>query len=411
MESLNTEASARTAALGRTRTTVALVVSNLEYGGAERQVVELANRLHGDDFEVHVIALSSYVPLAARLEAGKATLHIVPRKSKYGVGAVLQLARLLRALRAGVVHGFLFDAEIAARLAGKLARVPVIVGSERNADYAMPARKRILYSATAFAMDVCVANSKAGADFNRRLFGHSPSKYRVVYNGVDTARFRPRDRDAIRVRLGIPQAAFCAGVFGSFKPQKNHPLFFKAAAQLVERSPDAFFLIAGDSLESGRRGSIAYKATLMKLVRELALEGRCRFLGNRDDVEELYCACDVTVLPSLHEGTPNVALESMASGVPVIATDVSDNRDVIPHGEAGFIVPPDDVTALTSRLLELRHDPGKRSAMGRFARRWVEERFSLARLAHNTAEVYREIIALKRSSAVQVSRERRPVER
>jgi glycosyltransferase involved in cell wall biosynthesis len=112
-------------------------------------------------------------------------------------------------------------------------------------------------------------------------------------------------------------------------------------------------------------------------------------------VEELYCACDVTVLPSLHEGTPNVALESMASHVPVIATDVSDNRYVIPDGVAGFIVSLGDADSLASRMLELWAKPDERARMSRAARRRVEERFSMDRLANDTADVYRQMLMLK----------------
>lgn len=371
------------------------MVSNLEYGGTERQVVELANHLSAHAFAVHVVSLSNYVPLAQHLDPNRATLHILPKAFKYDAGAIVRLARLLTAIRADVVHAFLFDAEIAARLAAKIARVPVVIGSERNADYRMPARKRLLYAATAFAMDACIANSRAGAEFNSRVLRQQRSRYHVVYNGVDTERFKPRDGLAIRRELGIPADAFCAGVFGSFKPQKNQLMFFAAAGRVAEHCPDAFFLITGDSLERGRRDSSEYKARVVEMVRRLRLEERCLFLGNRDDVERLYCACDVTVLPSLHEGTPNVALESMAGGVPVIATDVSDNAYVIPDGRAGFIIPLGDVDALASRLLRLRADPAERARMGEIARRWVQERFSLVRLAVETAGVYREILEHK----------------
>jgi glycosyltransferase involved in cell wall biosynthesis len=377
------------------RCVVALVISNLEFGGAERQVVELANHLSAEEFDVHVVSLSAYVPLATHLKPGRATLHIVDKRFKFDAALIPRLAKLLRRIRADIVHGFLFDAEIASRMAGRLAHVPVIIGSERNADYFMPARKRILYRLTSFAMDVCIANSNSGADFNSRVFGLERSRYRVVYNGVDTARFRDRDKIAIRAKLGIPTDSFCVGVFGSFKPQKNHLLFFSAAGRLVESCPKATFLVVGDTLEGGRRNSVSYKARVIELVRQLGLEDRCRFLGNRDDVEELYCACDVTVLPSLHEGTPNVALESMASHVPVIATDVSDNRYVIPDGVAGFIVSLGDADSLASRMLELWAKPDERARMSRAARRRVEERFSMDRLANDTADVYRQMLMLK----------------
>lgn len=378
------------------RTVLALVVSNLEFGGAERQVVALANSLSRDEFDVHIFSLSSYMPLANRLQRHVA-LHTVEKKHKYDIGIVMRLASELRAIRADVVHTFLFDAEIAGRLAGSLARVPVIVGSERNSDYRMPARKRVVYRLTANAMDVCIANSRTGAAFNGRLHNLPPSRYRVVYNGVDVDTFHPRDPGPVRSRIGVQPHAYCVGIFGSFKPQKNHPLFFTVAKRLADESRDTTFLVVGDSLESGRRGSDEHKQRVAEMVRTLGLESRCIFLGNRDDVDDLYCACDVTVLPSLHEGTPNVALESMSSAVPVVATDVSDNRLLIPDGVVGYVVPPNDADLMAKRLLELRSRPDERRRMGQAGRRRVQDNFSMTRLATETANVYRELVESKQS--------------
>jgi glycosyltransferase involved in cell wall biosynthesis len=369
---------------------VALVISNLEYGGAERQAVELANRLDPGEFEVHVVSLAAYTPLAAALLPDRAALHVIGKRFKYDIGCLLRLSELLRDLRADIVHAYLFDAEIMSRLAGAIARVPVVIGSERNSNYALPLRKRLLYKLTSPAMDVCIANSNAGARFNGRAIGLSPERYRVVYNGVDTNRFSPRDAGSVREELGIPATSFCIGIFGSFKPQKNHLLIFSMAPTILAARPDTVFLVVGDTLEAARRGSGPYKASVLELVEELQLTDRCRFLGNRDDIELLYGACDVAALPSLHEGTPNVALEAMASGVPVVASDVSDNREVIPDGEVGYVVPLTDPDLFASRLVDLALDPEKRARLGRRARAWVQERFTLERLAAQTAEIYRD---------------------
>src|SRR5574338_1606365 len=117
----------------------------------------------------------------------------------------------------------------------------------------------------------------------------------------------------------------------------------------------------------------------MKLVDDIGVRDRCLFLGNRDDVERLYPACDVTVLPSLFEGTPNVALESMACGVPVIATDVSDNATIIPDGRAGYIVPLGDPARLAERIETILRDGALRASMSQAARAWVHAEFSTAR--------------------------------
>lgn len=144
------------------------------------------------------------------------------------------------------------------------------------------------------------------------------------------------------MEIGIGEGRPVVGMFARFKAQKNHSYFLRAAPEVIRRVPDVRFLFVGDELYLGMSGSVDYKRRIDTLVDQLGLREHCVFLGNRDDVENLYLLCDITVLPSLFEGTPNVALESMASGVPVIATNVSDNATLIPDGRAGFVVPLDD---------------------------------------------------------------------
>jgi glycosyltransferase involved in cell wall biosynthesis len=241
-------------------------------------------------------------------------------------------------------------------------------------------------------MDLLIANSNAGAQFDCRLFGYRPSQCRVVHNGVDTQRFRPREKQAMRRELGIGDGEYVVGMFASFKKQKNHPLFFGAARRVLQRLPQTRFLLVGDELYGGMYGSNDYKRDMDRLVDELGIRERCLFLGNRHDVDRLYGVCDLTVLSSFFEGTPNVALESMACGVPVIATEVSDNAQIIPDGRVGYVVPLGDEAALCQRICHLLDDDTRRRQMGREARAWVEAEFSIARLVDKTSRVYQDAL-------------------
>jgi glycosyltransferase involved in cell wall biosynthesis len=303
---------------------------------------------------------------------------------------VPKLAALLRRLRVDVVHAYLFDAEIAVRLAGRLAGTPLVAGSERNANYSLKRIQRLAYALTRRSVDLIVANSSAGADFHRRTIGHDASAYRVIRNAVDTDRFVPRSRLEARRRLSLADDEPIVGMFASFKRQKNHPLLLAAAPSLLAQVPRLRLLLVGDELYAGMHGSSEYKTRVTAMIDDLGLRDRCITLGNRDDVELLYPACDVTVLPSLFEGTPNVALESMACGVPVVCTDVSDNAIVVPDGKVGFVVPLGDSEALAERLARLLTDSRLREAMGRAAREWTVSEFSPTRLAENTVAAYRE---------------------
>jgi glycosyltransferase involved in cell wall biosynthesis len=372
--------------------TLVMVISTLEYGGAQRQVVEMANHIDPSRFDAHICSLSDYVPLADQMVDRERRLHIITKKWKYDVTVIPRLARLLNQLKADIVHGYLFDAEIAARLAGRLAGTPMIFGSERSTDYHLKRRQLITYRLTRGCMDLIVANSNAGVQFDCRILGYRPSQCRVIHNGVDTQRFHPHDEQALRRELGIGDGEYVVGMFASFKHPKNHPLFFGAARRVLQRFPQTRLLLVGDDLYGGIQGSDEYKRDMGRLVDELDIRERCLFLGNRHDVDRLYCVCDLTVLPSLYEGTPNVALESMACGVPVLATQVSDNAQIIPDGRAGYVIPLGDEVALSERICQLLEDDARRRQMGQAARAWVEAEFSMARLADKTARVYEEAL-------------------
>jgi len=164
-----------------------LVVSNLEYGGAQRQVVELANHLDPAQFDVRICSLSSYVPLADDLRR-RDQLHVITKQFKFDATVVPRLARLLRRSRTDVVQSYLFDADIAAFLAGRLAGCALVVGSERNANYVMKKRQVMLYRWTRPCVDMLIANSHAGAEFNQRVVGYPSGRYRVSIAGGNGAR-------------------------------------------------------------------------------------------------------------------------------------------------------------------------------------------------------------------------------
>jgi len=371
---------------------VALVVSNLEHGGAQRQVVALANRLNATGVDAIVVSLSHYVPLAAGLHDAGTRLHVVEKRHRLDATVVWRLAALLRGREIDVTHAFLFDAEVAARLAGALYPHTAVVGSERNSDYVPKRRHTVALRLTQPWSAGIIANSNAGRQFRMRVFRAAPDSVFVVHNGVDVDRFAPLDPELARAKVGLDAAGPVVGIFASFKVQKNHPMFFRMARRVLAAHPGTVFLCVGGALHDGLEGSDVHEARMREMVRDLGLQQSVRFVGNQDDPRPWYAACDVTVLTSRREGTPNVLLESMACGVPVVATDVADHALVVPDGRAGFVVPCDDDAAMAERVLGLLARPAERREMGRAARAWVEHEFSLARLAEKTIVVYRAVL-------------------
>ena len=368
---------------------VMLIISNLEFGGAQRQLVELANNLSRDDFDVMVCSLSQYIPLGSGLDLPDEKVVIIQKKSKYDISVVFRLSKVLRENKVDVLHAFLFDAEIAARIASAMAGVAVMVGSERNSNYRIKRNQMVAYRLTKNLRDVCIANSRAGAEFNAQELGYPEKHYAVVRNGVDINRFQAGNGAQLRESLGISQDQFVIGMFASFKEQKNHGMLFHAVKELTSTDRNFRVVLLGEELHGGAQGTTTYVQKIHELVGRLGIRDYCLFVGNQDDVEAYYRICNVTVLPSKFEGTPNVVLESMASGVPVIVTAVSDNNEIVEHGKSGYVVDVGDEAGLARYLQLLMEDRELSANMGSEARRRAVELFSSAQLASNTGEVYK----------------------
>lgn len=378
----------------RHKTNVLLVISALTYGGAERQVIELANNLDRNRYNVTVCSLSRDNPMQAHLNA---ELVVVEKKRKFDLSVVGGLRKLVADRGIDLIHTFLNDANIAGRLCGALRRRPIVISSERNSHYEEPFVRRFAERITRFGMDLMIANSTAGKEYCVEYRGIDASRVAVVHNGVDTIRFANDEagRTAIRSELELPSDVPVIGIIGNYKAQKNHPIFLRMAAKILASGRDARFLVIGNSPEGALHENPFYIAAT-ELVHSLGIAGNVKMLTARKDMERIYNACDLTVLPSSREGTPNVVLESMACGTPVIATDVADNAYVLRDGIDGRVIPlqDDETTAeeLSLVVSELLADTGRFSKMRNSARERAVTEFSLSRLAEKTAAIYDRVL-------------------
>ncbi|MGE0480118.1 MAG: glycosyltransferase [Phycisphaerae bacterium] len=372
-----------------------LLISSLEHGGAERQVIELFKRLDRRRFRPVICSLSRDVPLSRRLNDPHRDLVIVPKRWKYDWSAIRRVARVMRARDIRVVHNFLFDAEMVGRCAAKLARVPVVIASERNTDYTRPWVQNVCLKLTREWFDDMIANSEAGKQFNIRTLQLPAERIHVVRNGVDVEYFKRTDALGLRRELDLPADGAVVGMIASFKRQKRHGDFFRTAREILRQAPDTWFVCVGEPLRDNQQGAETYHREMRALVQSLGVLPRFRFPGARHDMPAVYSLCDVTMLTSEREGTPNVLLESMACETPVVATDVSDNAHVVSHGEAGFIAPLGDVATLAMHAVDLLRDRDALRRTGAAARRWVIEQFSTAALARRTEAVYLDALRRK----------------
>jgi glycosyltransferase involved in cell wall biosynthesis len=371
------------------------VIARLNVGGAALSVLELAAAQQRLGHEVLIVA-GQIPPGEASMEhvaqeLGVDYVHLPSLQREVSPVADLAATRALRALirrrRPDVVHTHTAKAgttgRVAARFAGD-AQPSAIVHTyhghvltgyfSKRRERAYRTVERVLATIT----DRLIAVSDEVRDDLVALGIAPASKFAVVPYGFDLDR-RLNGDGSKRAALDAGDA-FVIGWAGRFTEIKR-PLDLVRTAAKVE---GAVLVLAGDG---------ELRDEVAELARTLGIEDRVRFLGYVDDIGEWYAAFDAFLLTSLNEGTPVVAIEAMASGVPVVATDAGGTRTVVDDGETGFLVPIGDVDALAERLQRLRDDPELRTRFAETGRTRTRERFSTQRMLDDVERLYEEVLA------------------
>lgn len=331
---------------------VAFCITDLDVGGAERMFVELVTRLDRRRWEPRVFCLSGPGALVEPLQASGIPVTCFGAKCVRNLGVIWRLAAELKRFRPDLMQSFLFHANLVGRFAAWWAGVPRVVCGIRVAER----RSRVplwLDWLTQGFVDHNVCVSHAVADFSIRNARLKSSKVSVIANGVDYQRFAtatPVDRGS----LGLTTAPLVLFV-GRLDPQKAPFVLLEAFERLVARHADWQLLFVGDG---------PLRLSMNEWVAEHRLDSSVHFAGWRPDVPELLKTADVLVLPSLWEGMPNIVLEAMAAGLPVVVSSVEGTAELIRAGETGLLATPgsvDEVELQISLVLNRRELSTQRS--------------------------------------------------
>ena len=366
------------------RLRVLFVIDELDIGGTEQQILELARRIDRTRFEPMVCCFR-HGTKARELEAlGVRVLH-EPKNLKADPGLIVRLARRMRQERIDLVQTYLWTANTWARLAARMAGIRHVVASERNVDIWEEPYKRVIGRWLARSTDRIIANSEAVRQYLIERGRLSPDKVVTVYNGVNFDRFRSTcDTSIRRAEIGLPEGAVLAGVVARVEPAKDHATLLQALALISRRLPQLHLVVVGGGSEVGR---------LKASARELGIGEHVHFTGPRADAAEWLQSRDISVLSSVKEGLSNTVLESMAAGRAMVATDVGGNAEVIVEGETGFLVPPRDPAAFGEALARLALSPDLMARFGRAGRKRVHTVFSVSRMVARTEALYLELAA------------------
>lgn len=360
------------------------VVENLERGGLERMVIDLVGVQHAVGHRCRVICLFQSGALAGELEAQGIAVHACGKRGGLDVGAVRRLRAWLRATPAAVVHTHNANAHyhtVAAAVGLPIAR---LINTRHGMGAAQPrSRGEWLYRRTMARTDTVAAVCEAArARFAQQ--GVSPrGRLLSVPNGIRIDRFSPASeerRDALRSVLGLAPGTRIIGTVGRLNPVKDQASLLRAFARLRGDFTDTALVLAGDG---------ALRAALEAQVAALGIGDAVRFLGDRSDVRELLRGFDVFALSSLSEGYSMALLEACASGLPIVATDVGGNREIVADGRNGLLVPPARDDALAEAFAALLREPARTAAMGQAGRDWALREASIEAMAGRYDALYR----------------------
>lgn len=367
---------------------VLFIIRRLDCGGAERQLLELLRGMDNKSFDIHLLCLypggllweeAHSIPSIKIVHLGK--------RGRWDIGSVATLWKYIRHVKPQIVHGYLGIANVLS-LIGKLFGARVVWGVRGSrvelSHYGFAHRivSWVEHVASRF-VDLIICNSEA-ARLELIASGYPPTRMMVIPNGIDVARFRPDPvgRQALRAEWRVAPNDFLIGLVARMDPVKGHRVFMAAANRISKRHANAKFVLVGNGPEPQCRD-------LRTLAETLKLGDSLIWAGERPDMPAVMSALDLSVSASLSEGFSNTLCESMACGVPCVATNVGDSGKIV--RDFGWLAEPGDEAGLAEQIeAAMRHC---RSAEFRpeLVRRRIERDFSLTKLVETTSAALRSL--------------------
>jgi glycosyltransferase involved in cell wall biosynthesis len=366
-------------------TRVFMMTNTLETGGSEGQFVTLAKSLSRDIFDLHLGCLKRVgpfltgVPYIAEFDVGGNFFSLRAQ------GARLALARHLRRNQIAISHAFDFYSNLMLIPTARVARIPVVIGSQRQIGDLLTSRQAAAQMMAFRWCDKVVCNSDAAAG-GLMARGLLERKIVIIRNALPPEAFAmavpalPRSSDVVRVGM----------VARMNHAVKNHAGLLRVAARLKSKCPNVEYVLVGDG---------PLRRSLEDMADRLGIRNSVRFLGDRRDIPSVLASIDISVLPSLSESLSNAIIESMAAGKPVIAYRVGGNPEIVQHGQTGLLVPVNDEDGLAQALESLLSIPSARHSWGQRARELALENFSVEKVRPQYEELYSTLLAEKSQPA------------
>jgi glycosyltransferase involved in cell wall biosynthesis len=351
-------------------------------GGTEKHILEVFEHIDKKKFEIHLGFLQTSPWLKENVLDSHYT--ILNFRGYWHPNFLRQLVRLVSYIRREqfqIVQCFFLEGNVVGVLAAKIAGIPHILAARRNLGYWNSSLRIFLLRWLKYFTTGYVANCQAVKDYVRITEKVLPDKIKVLYNGVDLNYYDiSQGRGGDRI---FPPDKIVVGLVANLKKIKGIQYFLEAGRLASVKRRDLLFVIIGGGYEEVR---------FKKMACQLGLEKTVCFLGIKEDIRPYLHSFHMAVNSSLTEGFSNSILEYLAAGLPVIATKVGGNSELVEDGVNGFLVPPADGRALADKILVLAENQEMRKRFGQQAREIAEEKFSLARQMARLEDFYSELV-------------------
>lgn len=364
------------------KTRLALVIPTMDRGGAEKQLALLAENLPRDEFDVQVFLLTRDGPRSEALRESGIPVTVIGKRFKADPSALFRLKRALVKFAPDIVHTWLFAANSFGRAAARMAKVPVIIGSERCVDpwksrwHFMIDRYLARRSAAITTNSQGVQQFYADHGINRELF-------RVIPNGIPPLNCSLISRAEAFARLNLSPDRKLMVAVGRLWPQKRYRDLIWAAELVACTRTDTTLIVIGDGPQ---------KAELLRFRDAVSTPKHVAFVGARDDVPELLPHADLFWIGSDYEGQSNAVIEAMQAGVPVIASEIPGNQDLVIAGQTGRLVPVGDRAAFARESLDLLEHPEIAAELAAAARARIANEFTVEQMVQGHVKLYRELL-------------------
>ncbi|MBV1880909.1 MAG: glycosyltransferase [Pseudomonadales bacterium] len=362
------------------------VVQSLETGGLENGIVNLINMSDSNQFKVDVLCLRKKGDLAKRVTNTNSEIFFDGNGEESISVAIKKVFSICRERQYHIIHTHGWATMLPGYVGGKLARTPVIMNGEHGTLYFDTWSRKLMQRFLFGRMAINLTVSRALSNELVKRFKAPRKNIKAIINGVDIDKFKPTsesEKVKAKLNLGYTKDHFVVGCVGRLVEVKNYSSLIRSFSKALKARPNLRLVFVGDG---------PMRQELETLADELCVSKKTLFLGRRDNVGYLVSAYDLFIQPSFREGLSNTILEAMATGIPVLATNVGGNPEIVNDGRTGQLFPVGDVERLTEIIIELYDDRKKLSAFSRNSRLDVERLFSLEAMVKSYEKTYLEML-------------------